>query len=415
MTRIVLTAACFFLLGAGACVSVQADKTGGGGIEKKELKKETKAKKEKKEKVVNVLCYHRFEKMPSKGKGKNWQDTYYLSPEDFEEQMVFLKKNANIISMSHYVDYLEGKRDIPDKAVVITIDDGYKSVYTGAFPVLKKYNIPAIVYLYKGFFPGGRNALSLPEVKEMAEAGIEFGCHSLTHPILTSRRQVKPGHKKRSELIDREYIEFLEREVVEAKEYLKNRTGLPIETMAYPYGAYSHEVHHFVKKAGYRAGFSVVPSYNTKETDKYSLKRTMIFDGDRIEKLERLLAVKPLKVERVYPADGSIIEERNPQLKAVLAEDAHLNTATIRFRMGTADIKESVYNLDTKQVNYYHYKKRISPGVHIAKVTAEGLAGGFYEYAWLFIVGKRIKQEFLDGEENKKSEEVTENGPGEKE
>ena len=219
------------------------------------------------DRVVNVLCYHRFTARENTTKNmKKWGDIYATLPDKFESQLQFIKDSGyNIIPMKQFVDYINGNGDVPDKTVVITIDDGYEDTYTKAWPILKKLGIPATIYLYESFIPGGKNALTFAQVKEMtAGGGIEVGVHSNTHPILT---------KKEKNCVNGCYLKFLEKEIIESKEYFKEHLGTELETFAYPYGTYSDEVQYFIKKAGYRAAFSVVPSYNTRDTEKYSLKR----------------------------------------------------------------------------------------------------------------------------------------------
>ena len=344
---------------------------------------------QKEEAVVNVLCYHRFVERKAAAKTIKG-DSYYLSPELFESHLEYLRDNAVVISMDDYVDALESGKDLKPRTVVLTADDGYRSLYTEAFPLLKKYNMPMTIYLYNNFFPGGANALTASMVKEMAESGlITFGSHSATHPILTSRK------KKGGSMDDAEYADKLYKEIIGSKEYLEKKSGLAIETMAYPYGAYSAEVWEFAEKAGYRAAFSVVDSYNTTVTPRFALKRTMLYTGDKSDKIKKLLEKKPLKTESSYPSDGEIIQEQRPVLKAVLADDSMLNTATVKFMMGRVVLeKDSKYDADKKELSYV-YERDLDKGVHTARVIAQGKEGGYYEYSWLFIIGKSLDKETM--------------------
>jgi peptidoglycan/xylan/chitin deacetylase (PgdA/CDA1 family) len=87
--------------------------------------------------------YHRF---------SNGAEKFKLSKDAFERQLVFLKNNYNIISLSDYLDAVEGKEDrLPGNSVIITIDDGYRDNYEYAFPLLKKYGIPATIFLTTDF------------------------------------------------------------------------------------------------------------------------------------------------------------------------------------------------------------------------------------------------------------------------
>ncbi len=362
------------------------------------------------EALVNVLCYHRFEERKiTDPKKKQFGDIYYISPDMFEEHLKYLKDNKyNVITMSEYVKFVESGKNAPKNTVVITIDDGYRSIYDKAYPLLKKYGYTATTYLYNNFLPGGKNALNVAQIKEMAADGFEFGSHSATHPILTLKQKTKKGKKYLMD--DREYLKFLETEIVGSKEYLEDKTGLVMDTIAYPYGAYSEEVIAFVKKAGYKAGFSVVPSYNTAETDKYALKRTMLYNNSDIEKFKKIFEKRQIKIKSVYPPDSAIIEERIPAIKAELAEDAGLNTATIKFMMGRVVLKDSVYNPDTKMLTY-EYSTKMTLGTHEVRVIAKDDNDRSYEYAWMFIIGKHADPELLRKQTEKKQvKEVENNG-----
>jgi peptidoglycan/xylan/chitin deacetylase (PgdA/CDA1 family) len=332
-------------------------------------------------KTINVLCYHRFQDRPS---GKD--DSYWLSPERFESHLKYLKDNGyNVIPMRDYVSFIEGKtKELPDRCVIITIDDGYKSVYTKAYPLLKKYGFTATVYLYAVFFPGGKTALSLEEVKEMQADGFEFGSHSYTHPYLTARKKLADDDK---------YLAMLKHEISDSKAYLEKKLGTPVDTLAYPYGLYSSDITAAVKEAGYKAAFSVVPSYNTADTDRYMQKRTMIYYSDKAEKLAGILEKKALKLKELIPGDGEITAAAPVTITAVLAEDSMLNTATIKFKMGRVLLRDSSYDPAARRLSYIYKEKPLGKGVHVATVAAAGKDGGEYEYAWMFVIGKKTESQ----------------------
>lgn len=358
--------------------------------------------------LVNILCYHRFEERKiTDPKKKQFGDIYFISPDMFEEHLKYLKDNKyNVIPMSEYVKFVEAGKGAPSKTVVITIDDGYRSIYDKAYPLLKKYGYTATTYLYNNFLPGGKNALNVAQIKEMAADGFEFGSHTATHPILSLKQKTRKG--KKYSMDDKEYLRFLDTEIIGSKKYLEEKTGLSMETIAYPYGAYSEEVIAFVEKAGYKAGFSVVPSYNTADTAKYALKRTMLYNNTDIERFKRIFEKKQIKVKSVYPPDSSITEDRIPVIKAEIVEDAGLNTATIKFMMGRVVLKDSVYNADTKMLTY-EYSTKMTRGTHEVRVIAKDPENNEYEYAWQFIVGRRVADGLLESAVGKKQEEIKNN------
>ena len=87
--------------------------------------------------------YHRFSQKP---------EPFKIQQSIFENQIKFLKKKYNFISLKHYAEVLNGQRDdFPDNPIIITIDDGYSDNYTVAYPILKKYSVPATIFLTTDF------------------------------------------------------------------------------------------------------------------------------------------------------------------------------------------------------------------------------------------------------------------------
>ena len=87
--------------------------------------------------------YHRFSQKP---------EPFKIQQSIFENQIKFLKKKYNFISLKHYSEVLSGKGDdLPDNPIIITIDDGYQDNYTVAYPILKKYSIPATIFITTDF------------------------------------------------------------------------------------------------------------------------------------------------------------------------------------------------------------------------------------------------------------------------
>lgn len=331
------------------------------------------------DKIINVLCYHQFTSGDEEdAKDKKRQNIFSISAEKFEEHLKFLRDNGyNVISMKKYLSYLDGVDSLPGNSVIITIDDGYRSVYDIAFPLLKKYGFPATVYIYSVFF-GGRNNLNENIIKEMLKHNIDIGSHSWTHPVLT---------KRKGSWSDEEYLSFLEKEIVKSKIFLESKLKMSVETFAYPYGLYSKEVVYIVKKAGYRAAFSVVTGMNTSDTSRYALHRTLIFNSTGVENLKKILLKRPIKVKDIYPSDSDVLEDRTPELRVFLVEDSNINTATIKIKLNNKQLKDVNYDSLIKKVSCYH-KKPLSDGAYVVTINAKGFLAEEYEYSWLFVIGK---------------------------
>lgn len=101
-------------------------------------------------KRVAVLAYHRIDRDSS----FPWT-IKPVAPEVFELEMKYLHENFHVISLDELCAALPHYNELPQDTAVVTIDDGYRDVYTNAYPVLKKYNIPATVFLTTGLIGTG--------------------------------------------------------------------------------------------------------------------------------------------------------------------------------------------------------------------------------------------------------------------
>jgi peptidoglycan/xylan/chitin deacetylase (PgdA/CDA1 family) len=189
---------------------------------------------------VAVLGYHRFENPP--------HDSLALSTKDFETQMQRLKDTGiTVISMSDFLAWRRGEKEIPSRSAVITIDDGYVSGYSEAWPILKKFGYPFTMFVYTNYIGTGGKSISSQQLVEMRDAGVEIGSHTVSHDRLTAK-------KCRTEA---DYEAWLANELQGSKEMLESRIGGKVRTLAYPYGLSNEQVKAAGVKAGYEAQFTV--------------------------------------------------------------------------------------------------------------------------------------------------------------
>lgn len=157
-----------------------------------------------------------------------------------------LKTLANNGYESYFVrdipGILNGSKEMAKKSIVLTFDDGYEDFYTDAFPILKKYNFKATIYIIVDFI-GRHGFLNEKEIKEIAQSGlVEIGSHTLNHYYL----------KKAPKAVAQEEI-FL------SKSKLESLFGIKVDTFAYPFGALDEQSIELVKEASYSAAVSVAP------------------------------------------------------------------------------------------------------------------------------------------------------------
>ncbi len=216
--------------------------------------------------TIPILCYHRFGARPSQ---------LAVTPAAFEAQMDYLARNGyHVLPLSRVMSFLERGEPIPRKSVVVTIDDGYRSTYDVAFPILRKYSFPATIFLYSDFV-GAPDALTWPQMKEMETSGlVNIQPHSKTHSNLTLRL---PGET------DAKYRERIRAEVDTPIRQIQDRLAVPSLTYAFPYGDVNETVVDLLKKQGVRVGVTVTPGGNGFFAYPFMLRRSMVFGGDSID------------------------------------------------------------------------------------------------------------------------------------
>lgn len=176
------------------------------------------------------------------------KDFFCVKPNDFERQIKYLRENNfNVISLDKLVWYLENN-NFPPKTIVLTFDDGYEDNFTNAFPVLKKCNFPAAIFLETDILDNEKinkngvvyKMLKWVQVKEMKNSGIiEFGAHTLSHPKLS-----------------RLNLMSVEKEIIQSKEILENRLGKKCDFFAYPFGDFNEQTV-VIAKNNFKAAFTV--------------------------------------------------------------------------------------------------------------------------------------------------------------
>lgn len=206
--------------------------------------------------VVPILVYHRIELT------QEYQPNV-VSPKNFEFQMKYLSEhNFHILSVRELAEAIKSKKKMRGKNVVVTFDDGTEDNYISAFSILKKYKIPVMISLVSSYIDQ-KGFLTLDQIGEMQQAGIDFGSHSKTHPYLPEIPVLKQ-----------------EEEIKESKKILEKRLGWPVEYFVYPVGGFSEGIKTFVKEAGYKAAFTTNRGYHKLNDDVYELKRIRMTDRD---------------------------------------------------------------------------------------------------------------------------------------
>jgi biofilm PGA synthesis lipoprotein PgaB len=168
------------------------------------------------------------------------------SPALFEAHLGYLKHHQfRVISLEHLADLVRSGKPLPDKTAVITFDDGYLSVYKEAYPRLKKYGFPFAVFINtQPHDAGNPNFMSWAQMKKMANQGVVFANHTVSHPHLIRRKD--------SETFA-DWQERVAKEVDVAEAALRRELGQSYRLLAYPFGEYNADLQALLKRKGYLA------------------------------------------------------------------------------------------------------------------------------------------------------------------
>ena len=218
--------------------------------------------------TVPVLTYHKLTR-------NGTPDAMTVREADFEAQMRFLRENGyRVIPLDDLFEFLRFRRQIPARSVVITFDDGWRSVYDIAWPILKKYGYPATLFVYTDLIVGSRETLSWEQVRELSRDGLDIQCHSKTHRYL--------GRKERKESF-RDYFEAVRKEIVESSRILRKHTGREVKYLAYPYGDTNAFVVAMLRREGYRLAFTVERESSPFFSNDFRVSREMIYGSFNLE------------------------------------------------------------------------------------------------------------------------------------
>ncbi|WP_430460511.1 polysaccharide deacetylase family protein [Thalassolituus sp. LLYu03] len=200
----------------------------------------------------------------------------YCHYKRFARQMAMLRLTRQcVIPMSEASRFLAGEGDYPDRCVAITFDDGYENFYHFAFPVLKKYNLPAMVYVVTGQLSGRsewlkedghepKALMSAEQIRDIYTNGIEIGSHSVTHPRLAGLDADECFNELRQSKHDLEEL----------------LAGAVIDHVCYPYGSFNDEVSRLAGKAGYRVGTTTVKGLALPDQNLLALSRKAVSFND---------------------------------------------------------------------------------------------------------------------------------------
>lgn len=244
---------------------------------------------------VTVLIYHRF--------GESRYPSTNVSLERFEEQMAYLRDSGyRVISLAEMVRRLRDRLPFEDRTVVLTVDDGYRSVYDKAWPVLKRYGYPFTVFLYTAQHEAGNpNYLGWGQIQEMQAAGVDFQDHSFSHHRMAHRP---------AGMDDAAYRDWLRKDMERSRLVLAEKLGRMPTVFAVPYGEYNQAVTEEARRLGFEAVLRQDPGAVSSATDPYAIPREAILGNEwsSLEHFKKVLNRVDLPFAGMTPPPGNLAD-----------------------------------------------------------------------------------------------------------
>ena len=305
-----------------------------------------------------------------------------VSPERFAKHMDYIAEaKFKVVSVLDVKRWLERGEQLPDRTVVITFDDGYRSVYSQAFPELKKRGWPFAVFINTQPHDDNHPQFaSWKELREMHKAGATIANHTVSHTHLI-RQPKGVSHAQ--------WIKQRQQEVLAAEQRLQKEMGVSHKLFAYPFGEYDRDLQDFLKAQGFLA-FGQQSGPVANDSDHQSLPR-FPFGGayGDMDDFSTKVASLPFPSARIKATDndGSVLGQ--PELPASVTRPVlriaspllrHLDVPSC-YASGQGKIHSEVKG----DVLVARAEKALPSGRSRYNCTAHAGGGRFYWYSHLFI------------------------------
>ena len=314
---------------------------------------------------VLIFCYHRLvDKIRYPGTE--------ITPAAFEAQMKELKdRGITVISLQDLLAWKRGEKNIPPRSAVVSFDDGWKSQYEVAWPIMKKYGYPFTMFIYtegvRGGSLGGGEAITWEQLADMRDNGVDIEGHSATHQDLREGHTItliSGGKRTRTKVTGPQYEEWMQNEVVGSKQLLEQRLGIKVNCFAVPFGNYNEHVKEIARNSGYEAMFTVYgqPITFTSPMDsigRYAIEanKPKVFE-DAVKMIATssgggaAVAEVGAKDLSTHPADGETVRTALPLIKANLSAVGAIEPGSVQMRVSGLGVVPASYDPKSGTVSY---------------------------------------------------------------
>ncbi len=267
---------------------------------------------------VNAFIYHRFDEFryPSTN----------IAVAVFRQQLEYLKqRQIAVLPLQEVVTRLQQHTVLPERAVVLTVDDAFTSFYKAAMPVIEEYGYPVTLFVNSDAV-GSNGYMTWEQLREVQTKGITIGNHSATHDYLVERQAGEDFAM---------WQERVTQDIAEAERALKEHLGTDATLFAYPFGEFNHPLMDIVRKQGFSAAIGQQSGVMHDHSDLYCLPRFPM--GGAFATLDGFISklqMKPLVVTAQAGDDPVITGHNPPVLQLKIPGLANFSAAVNCFVQG---------------------------------------------------------------------------------
>lgn len=288
-----------------------------------------------KQSSVRVFCYHSF---------VGSSNRYSFSHEELDSHIqILLKKGYSFLTPSEFIE----QTYTGNNNILITIDDGHRSVYDTYWKVLKKYNILPVLAIYPAVIGRAKHALTWEQLRELADEGCYIASHGYSHFQL-------------DDSFCRDNEKTRDREIIASKKILEDKLKLDVDIFVYPYGVYCDRAVAALGDAGYSYAFSV---------DDYMVTPSRVASGALT--LPRYMLTRHNSLAFLKKMPSSAVAAASPEDEEIKLIPYYKKIELSGKKLPDADANPFINRISHElvQPGLDYIKKKISPFTHSTLFT----------------------------------------------
>jgi len=317
---------------------------------------------------IRVFMYHHIgmeEKYPSTS----------VSTEQFEKHLAYLQEHEyTVLTLGEALDSLYSGKNVPEKSAVVTMDDGYRSIWDNALPLLEEYDFPATIFVATGYV-GGENFLTWDQISKLEAKGFEIGNHSHAHSYFVNKPAGKIG-------------DVFAADLKQSHELFRRHLGRVPGLYAYPFGEYSPEMISILKEHGYVAATAQRSGVIFPQSNPYALPRfPMNLHYADIKGFKEKIGMHALQVVEAEPKNP-VITENNPPRLSLHINNSQLNPGGLQCfvngkrncRLTKEQEKNGVLKVTMRSSNQLSSRRTLYT---LTGPSYDGSTWFWYSYPWV--------------------------------